>query len=164
MGKKLLISVILIAFLAGSLVTGSIAFGDDDLTKLQKKCAKEPKDPQKVKPVCELLAMINAIPAGPQGEQGPQGDPGPSNYYTVKTASVVTNNAVTFCDNGDIAVGGGAAALSPNTLVSSFPVSNFNCDIDFLNTEPDVGWCAFGTGEGVIVFATCLDLGDLHIP
>ena len=78
MGKKLLVSVILIAFLAGSLVTGSIAFGEDGLTKLQKQCAKEPKTPQKIKPDCELLAMINALVLlpGPQGEQGEQGEKG----------------------------------------------------------------------------------------
>jgi len=63
MGKKSLILVFTIAFLAGSLVTGSIAFGEDGLTKLQKKCAKEPNNPQKIKPECELLALINAIPA-----------------------------------------------------------------------------------------------------
>jgi len=91
MGKKLLVSVLLISFLAGSLLTGSIAFGEDGLTKLQKKCAKEPKNPQKIKPVCELLAMINAIPAGPQSIETIQVDgllveaksSGPSNNISI---------------------------------------------------------------------------------
>ncbi len=49
---------IALAFLAGSIVTGTIVFADDALTKLQKKCAKEPKNPQKIKPDCELLALF----------------------------------------------------------------------------------------------------------
>ena len=43
MTKTMLVLAIAVAFLAGSLVTSSIAFGDADLTKLQKKCSKEPK-------------------------------------------------------------------------------------------------------------------------
>jgi len=49
---------IALAFLAGSIVTGAVVFADDALTKLQKKCAKEPKNPQKLKPDCELLALF----------------------------------------------------------------------------------------------------------
>jgi len=94
MGKKLLVSVILIAFLAGSLVTGSIAFGEDGLTKLQKQCAKEPKSPEKIKPDCELLALINALELipGPQGETGEQGEQGPTgvmNVYEVSDTTVI---------------------------------------------------------------------------
>jgi len=49
---------IAIAFVAGSIVTGAVVFADDALTKLQKKCAKEPKNLQKIKPDCELLALF----------------------------------------------------------------------------------------------------------
>jgi len=88
MTKTILILAITVAFLAGSLVTGSIAFGEDGLTKLQKKCAKEPKNPQKIKPDCELLALINAIPAGPQGEQGPKGEQGEQGEPSTSTSVI----------------------------------------------------------------------------
>ena len=92
----MLVLAIAVAFVAGSLVTSSIAFGDDDLTKLQKKCAKEPKRPQNIKPVCELLAMINAIPAGPQSIDTLQVDgllvearsSGPSNNISIASCPI----------------------------------------------------------------------------
>ncbi len=49
---------IALAFLAGSIVTGTVVFADEAITKLQKQCAKEPKNPQKLKPECELLALF----------------------------------------------------------------------------------------------------------
>jgi len=60
-----MILAIAVAFVAGTLVSGAVAFADEEkITKLTKQCSKEPKTPDKIKPVCELLNLINAIEDG----------------------------------------------------------------------------------------------------
>lgn len=97
---------IVVAFVAGTLVSGGIALADGDaITKLTKECSKDPKSDDKIKAHCELLNLvvglqgqidilevppaevivnidgINVPPTpitinAPQGEKGEQGDPG----------------------------------------------------------------------------------------
>ena len=65
------ISVIATILLTSTIVPNYFAYADDDdddddddiqtLTKLQKKCQKEPKNPIKIKADCELLNKINNL-------------------------------------------------------------------------------------------------------
>ncbi len=134
----MLVLAIAVAFVAGSLVTSSIDFGDDDLTKLQKKCAKEPKRPQNIKPVCELLAMINAIPAGPPGEQGEKGEQGSAGAADIK--HVTLNDDAT----------GNAAGWNPPVVDSEFEITDTDITTAsrLLTTVCDSGGeCHVGSNE-----------------
>jgi hypothetical protein len=79
MKKSAIVLLIMVAFIAGGLFSGTFVFADNNnLTKLEKICSKELKNPDKIKPECELLNMIKSItltpgPAGPIGPAGPNG-------------------------------------------------------------------------------------------
>jgi len=96
MTKTIMILAITVAFVAGSIVTGTIVYAEDGLTKLQKTCSKEPKTPQKIKPDCELLALINAI----QGESETQVYE-VSDTVVIEAGNIVSPSLSALCLTGD---------------------------------------------------------------
>jgi len=78
MKKSAIVLLIIVAFIAGGLFSGTFVFADNNnLTKLEKLCSKSPKNPDNIKPECELLNMIKSITLTP-GPQGPIGLTGPA--------------------------------------------------------------------------------------
>jgi len=105
-------------------------------------------------------------PAGPAGAKGDQGSPGndgqdsaTSTYSKYKFAAGLDPNGETVslnCDPGDIATGGGAAALGGSTLLRGSPYP--------MNSNPNeredvTGWEARVKGTGSVdLWVVCIDI------
>jgi len=118
---------IALAFVAGSIVTGSVVFADEVITKLQKQCTKELKDPQKIKPDCELLALffglqtqVDDLEERVEALENPPPPPPPPPKMTV------------FVDDQDVTTLVGAQIVK---VVVNDPQLK---DTDETETEPDV--------------------------
>jgi len=116
--KTIMVGLVALAFVTGSVLTGAIAFADDDeLTSLLCPVGKAltglilEDDDEIVDLVCDAQTEG---PAGPQGEQGIQGETGDSGmlsfYNATKFEDSDSQGFVSVfleCDSGDRAISAG---------------------------------------------------------
>jgi hypothetical protein len=73
-------------------------------------------------------------PAGPQGPKGDKGDPAPTPIITVRASDPASGDAAVFCQDGEVALGGGGTPGANGFLTDSEP--------DALDGETPTGWFA----------------------
>jgi len=157
MTKTILILAIAVAFVAGSITTGTITFADDDDDLSQLVCQAGTamtgilfEDDDEITDI-----LCGAQLQGPQGEQGPAGDDGADGatgpqgpaflelYTNTNTVTLprfsINNNDEVLCDTGDKATGGSFSfdeiPVSPNARISDQPIIDNSTGIDV-----PIGW------------------------
>ena len=95
MGRTIWVLAVVVAFVAGSIVTGTLAFADkDDKGNPFKRIAEQLEN---IAMAIEGIGTIKGDQGeqgeqGPEGEQGPQGEQGPTgvmNIYEVSAVSII---------------------------------------------------------------------------
>ncbi len=158
MTKTILILAIAAAFVAGSITTGTIAFADDDNDDLSQLACEAGKAMTGI--LFEDDDEITNILCGAQ-LQGPPGPAGTSiTYVNNEQISLGSGKGVAglavFCDDGDIATGGGFNGLG--------------FDMNVITNEPIVtdsisptGWQVSSLNEGnkdltITAYVVCADI------
>ena len=148
--KSVWVLTIVLAFAAGSLVTGAAVFADDDDDLSQLACDAgtvmtgilfEDDD--------EILDVI--CDDGATGPQGPAGPPG--SVTSTYVNSVFDANTAT-CDAGDFATGGGYFNFGAITVTASGPADNVGVFVT-TNGDTPVGWRINSNPTPFVVMVVC---------
>jgi len=122
--KTIIIGLVALAFVAGSIMTGTMAEA--------KKDKSEGNDNNPFKALWDAIENIELTP-GPRGETGAtgeQGDTGPAAdgsgltiYQNIKSVTVpagTTRSVTATCDSGDVATGGGINIVGNIQMIDSY--------------------------------------------
>ena len=142
MTKTIMILAIAVAFVAGSIATGSIAYAVPNGGWQEA--------------VEDLQSQIDAIPADPQGILG---------FYQTTDARIVTQADVDnfelhltpTCDNGDFIMGAGGAIVGPNGQIKEILLPS-----DPENQEATTVMTDYFVGNAAIGYAICADFDPAH--
>ena len=168
--KTITIGLVALAFVAGSIMTGTIAFADEDGYSGDLLGLIMELETQIISIQTEILQL--ELHEGPQGPAGPpgtngmngadgakgdKGDVGPSgsSYVAFNSRSVSVDASGAFgafisvkCNTGDIATGGGgfiSNGLKAWPLVESRPTVDIGTDFPTSGQEAN-GWFVQGSG------------------
>ena len=162
--KTIIIGLVALAFVAGSIMTGSMADAKKD-------------DGPKIDLVAEAIDNLTAVmqgtaTQGPQGEQGPVGPAGPAgsiNVYSVVENVGLTNriNQIVQCDSGDMAIASGFGTSSNGNTRHNAPVDVNGVEIS--DGEIPTGWrfisdSTTGTDVSGTLYVMCQDNSPFRGP
>ncbi len=163
--KTIIIGLVALAFVVGSIMTGTMA-----------EAKKEDKPDPVAAAIDRLTAVLqNTATQGPQGDQGIQGEQGPAgpagsvNIYSVveDTGQVSMINQIVQCDSGDIAIASGFGTSSNGNTRGNSPADVSGVEIS--DGEIPTGWrfisdSTNGDPLGGTLYVICLDNSPFRGP